>query len=199
MARRSGTGSGELQKLLVKQADALQRHVQSKIPRRFQSVICAEDVLQETWIAACQADLDEIRDLRPWLTSVANSKLLDAIRAAQARKRGGHLRQVQAPAARVSSYDGLVARVYVHTKTPSRELSQKEARQAVQVALAGLDHAQRRAIHLHYIEGLSLQDIAGRTRKSKAAVNGLVFRGLRAMKERVGDVARLRSDVRAAN
>lgn len=189
----------ELQKLLLRRAEPLHRYVESKIPRRHRSVVCAEDVLQEVWITAYQTISAEIRDVDRWLTTVANSKVVDALRTVEALKRGGGLAAIRERPSRISSFDNLFARVHGHVETPSRDMSAQEARHAVQVALASLRPDTRRAIQLRYIEGLSHQAIAQVMEKSKSAVNSLLFRGLRELQERIGHAARFFSDVRLSD
>jgi RNA polymerase sigma-70 factor (ECF subfamily) len=52
-------------------------------------------------------------------------------------------------------------------------------------ALAALPENQRRAIELHHLEGLPLAEIAQQLGTTKAAVAGLLHRGLKALRARL--------------
>jgi RNA polymerase sigma-70 factor (ECF subfamily) len=49
-------------------------------------------------------------------------------------------------------------------------------------ALAELPDDQRRAVELHHLKGLPVADVGERMGKSRAAVVGLLFRGLKALR-----------------
>ncbi len=198
MQAAGATDTTELPRLLLRHAESLGRYVQGKIPKRYQEVLCAEDVLQETWIAACEHMPADVRDVDRWLIRVASTKLVDALRAARALKRGGGL-TARVGAARSASYDGLVTRLSARGPTPSRDISAREARSAMQVALARLGDERRQAIQLHYIEGLGHNEIARVMGKSKAAVNSLLFRALRELHVHMGRACRFFSDARSSS
>jgi RNA polymerase sigma factor (sigma-70 family) len=191
------TSDAAVQEVLLSQAESLYRYVQTRIPRRYQQTISAEDVLQDVWIAVSEHGLSGVRDHGRWLTTLANSKLVDAIRRAGARKRGGGAHPQEQAIRQRSSLDGLFARAA--TPTPSREYSAHEARHAVQVALAGLAQDQRDAVRMRYIDGLPHEEIARAMQKSRGAVNSLLFRGLRELRNRIGQAAKYFSDVRSAD
>lgn len=198
MSRDIVLDAGEVQRLLLARAEPLRRYVERKIPKRFRSILCAEDVLQEVWIAAFQTISPDIRDTDRWLTSLANSKLIDALRAVRTLKRGGDRRFVRDAAERLSSFEDLFGRLCSRQKTPSREVSAQETRHAVQVALSTLPDDRRQAIRLRHIEGLSRKEIAGIMQKTEAAINSLLYRGLNELRGRVGDAAKFFSDAKPA-
>lgn len=189
----------ELQEILLARADGLRSYIDRKIPARHRSLLSADDVLQEVWIAAHQAAPVDVRDKDRWLTALANSKLIDALRALRALKRGGGKAAIRDAPSPSSSVDGLLARICGDLPTPSRELSIQEARNAAQVAIAGLKAETRDAVAMRYAQGLSHDVIAERMGKSKPAVNSLLFRGLRELRERMGDAARFFSGSRVLN
>lgn len=196
MSRSGSLDTNDMASVLVARAEPLRRLVESKIPRRFRGVLCAEDVLQEVWIAAFQAEPGEIRDLDRWLTTLAHSKLVDALRMVRALKRGGGQRPVVDAAWRRSSFEDLFSRLCTSQKTPSRELSAQEARHAVQMALSMLPEDRRQAVRLRHIEGHSRKEIAGIMHTTEGAVNSLLYRGLNELRARMGDAARYFSSAR---
>ena len=180
----------ELQELLLTRANRLHRQAARKIPPRFKSVISAEDILQEVSIAAFRG-LPSFRADRPdafdrWMTTLVERKVVDACRAARTLKRGGGRPTVKNRRSRASSLADLFDRVASSGRTPSREVSAKEAVHAVQIALGSLPGDRRRAIWMRHIEGLSRAEIAKAMHKTDAAVNSLLFNGLRQMRRRLG-------------
>lgn len=197
MSRSSLLRATGISSVLLSRAEALRRFVERKIPGRFRGVLCAEDVLQEVWIAAFQTAPAEIRDVDRWLTTLTHSKLVDALRTVRALKRGGNQRPVVNAAQRQSSFEDLFSRLGARQKTPSREVSAQEARHAVQVALSRLPDDRRRAVHLRHIEGHSRKEIAGIMHTTEAAVNSLLYRGLIELRGHVGEAAKFLSDARS--
>ncbi|OLT37003.1 RNA polymerase subunit sigma-24 [Actinomadura sp. CNU-125] len=50
------------------------------------SVADADDIVQDTWLRAADASLDDVRDLRAWLITVAARRAYDVLRSARARR-----------------------------------------------------------------------------------------------------------------
>ncbi|GGV04210.1 RNA polymerase sigma24 factor [Actinomadura cremea] len=50
------------------------------------SVADAEDIVQDTWLRAANASLDDVRDLRAWLVTVAARRAYDVLGSAHARR-----------------------------------------------------------------------------------------------------------------
>jgi len=197
------TDEAALQAELLARAEALRQYVQAKIPAKFRAVIPAEDVLQEVWIAALRS-FSKFEPGRPdafdrWLMGITNHKLLDALKAAGRLKRGGGARIAHAADNRRTSLTDLFARVASPGKTPSRDVAASEAAHAVQIALSRLPDDRRRAIQMRYLEERSRPEIAREMERSEAAVNSLLFNGLRDLRARIGDVARFFSDARSSD
>ena len=60
-------------------------------------------------------------------------------------------------------------------------MAEEELRLAI--ALACLPDAQREAIEMHHLKGLSLEQISQRMNKTKGAVAALIFRGTSKLRE----------------
>jgi RNA polymerase sigma factor (sigma-70 family) len=185
---------------LIGFADAVSSFVSARIPARLGATLSPEDVLQEVWITvfrkpdfALAAD-DEA--LMAWLKSLANRKLLDAIRLARRGKRGANRvvqQSVIQPDSAWSFVDVLTAGAGPQ-RTPSRESATGEAASYVTSAIDALDDDQRVAVRMHHIEGRSLSDVAAAMGKSVRAVNGLVFRGVRELRKQLGRAGRFFTD-----
>ncbi len=83
--------------LLVRLA-GVREYVEGKIPSRLHTLISADDILQEVWVAA-YGGLSTFVPQGPnamewWLKTIAKSRIANAIEAARRVKRGGRLRQV---------------------------------------------------------------------------------------------------------
>ncbi len=188
---------GALQLELMARAEGLRRYVQAKIPAKYHSTIAAEDVLQEVWIAAHRSFSRYVSN-RPdgfdrWLWGIADHKLIDALKTAGRLKRGGHVHVEHAGFGRRQSLTDLFGRVAGSGRTPSREVAAREVAHAVQIALGRLPEDWRTAIRLRYLEGKSLAEIAHAMQKTEAAVNGILFRALRELRTRLGDLAKFLS------
>jgi RNA polymerase sigma factor (sigma-70 family) len=176
----------------------LRRYVQRKVPSRLSSTISADDILQELWIAAYRT-VSAFTPVGPnaidrWLTTIANSKIVDAVRTARRLKRGGDRRCMHTAQQRVSSFTDLFARIQSPQKTPSSEFGAAESVHAVSIALNCLREDRRRAVQMHYIQGHSLKQIARAMDKSEPAVNSLLYNGLLELRLFLGDAAKYFSD-----
>ncbi len=189
----------DLQCILLRQASHLREHICSLIPAALADVISADDVLQEVWSAAFKGRAtlrsNDLQRVNAWLNTIADRKVLDAIRTAKAVKRGGRHERVRKPANR-SSLAELVSIVGAPTPTPSGDASAREASDAVQIALGSLPERKREAISLRYLKGLSVEDVAEQMDTTAGAVRGLVFRGLLEMRHRMGHARQFFSDAR---
>jgi RNA polymerase sigma-70 factor (ECF subfamily) len=192
-----------LHRELLSRVAQLRRYVHCKIPKRLRPVVSADDVLQEVWLAAYRSVSSFTPDGREafsrWLTTIANSKLVDAIRAAHRRKRGGNQSRIVDIQKRLTSLTTLLERVQSPLKTPSREFSTIENVHALSIALNCLSQDRHRAVHMRYIEGRSHAEIARQMRRTEAAVRSLIYNGLRELRSLLGDAAKYFSDVRSAD
>jgi RNA polymerase sigma-70 factor (ECF subfamily) len=186
-----------IQRLLTRHHDRLVAIIEEKVPADLQGVLAADDVCQETYVAVFQ-QIGSLRDrstraFSSWLRAVAERKLIDAIRALRAQKRGGS-KQAGDPEADVSSVIELLDVVAVHERTPSRSIAARELIVGVRAALRDLKEDHRNALQLHYIDGLSVAETAERLDRSPGAVVMLCNRALRRLGRAIGDPARFLND-----
>jgi RNA polymerase sigma factor (sigma-70 family) len=181
---KSDLDGDELSQILAEHSGVLHIYLEKHIPRTLASQIAADDVLQEVWIAAFRSievrEWMRRRDLATWLRTTAQRKLLDAIKAAARIKRGGPAHQTW-----FGSGDHPIDR-RAESRTPSKEMALREISHAVRLAILNLPTAQRAAM-LHHVDGLSLDRIAQRMSKTKAAVRGLLFRGMQFLRHHFSD------------
>jgi RNA polymerase sigma factor (sigma-70 family) len=193
-----GLDGAVLQAHLTASAPMLKRYLQARIPRELSSVIAVDDVLQEIWVAAFRGS-DGFRPNGPnaldrWLTTIANRKLLDQLKAARRLKRGGDVRILHGLQRRRSSVLGLLERVCADGRTPSSDASLREASRSIENALREMPDSRRSALTMRYIEGRPPQEIAEVMNKTESAVNSLLYHGLRDLRSRLGRAGRFFSD-----
>lgn len=187
-----------IQRLLIRHHERLVATVEGKVPADLQGVISADDVCQEAYVSVFQ-QIGSLRDrsaaaFGSWLRAIVERKLVDAIRALRAQKRGGGRQAAVAGVeADVSSAVQLLEIVAIHEHTPSRSVRRRELVDIVRDALDGLKDDYRTALKLHYIEGVSVANTAERMGRSPGAVIMLCNRALRQLAEAIGDPAKLLS------
>ncbi|MCC7110044.1 MAG: RNA polymerase sigma factor, partial [Deltaproteobacteria bacterium] len=109
---------------------------------------------------------------RAWLFVLATRKLTDRRRFHTQQRRD--LRKEEMPA----EEEELLLQGYASLATPSRNAAAREELQRVEGAIQLLPEAQREAILLSRVAGLSYAEIARHKGCHESAVRGLVARGL---------------------
>lgn len=153
-----------------------------------------DDILQEVYLdVARQIGHFEYRGAGSfvnWLRAILNQKLVDARRAAHYKMRDID-REVPAVAGPSSaSYWNLLDNLYAESGTPSRVIRREEALGALLACINVLSETHRQVIEWRFIEGLSVEEVATRLGKSKAAVVALTKRALdmlRASMDQMGE------------
>jgi RNA polymerase sigma-70 factor (ECF subfamily) len=175
-----------LERLLLDHYDRLAERIGRQLPAELRSQLGVEDILQETFVQVFR----DIRAFEPsgepafigWLQSIADHRLQDALRRAGRKKRGGDFQRAAEPAGVDSHWLPLVELLGGDADTPSQCAAQHEAISAVQVGMSALPPDQREAIHLHCLEGRSLEETAAAMGRSPGAIRGLVQRGKMALR-----------------
>jgi RNA polymerase sigma-70 factor (ECF subfamily) len=180
--------NSEVLRLILPRLDRLRGLVAGKIPARFQSILSADDILQEVAMAAERTlgslvDRDNERAIDRWLTHIAMSKTVDALRSVRALKRGGGIFIGEG---RFMSFSNIFANAPSAQKPPSSDVRSAEAAQAVTKALEQLSPDRKQVVELRFIAGLSHADIAARMGKTEAAINSLLFHALRQLRMILG-------------
>jgi RNA polymerase sigma-70 factor, ECF subfamily len=112
-----------------------------------------------------------------WLRRALANNLTDEIRRLGSRGQDQRLEQsLEASSARLDAW------LAHEESTPGRKVVHKEQLSRLAEALLALPEQQRRAIELHHLHGLSLADVGRRLERSREAVAGLVFRGLKKLR-----------------
>jgi RNA polymerase sigma-70 factor (ECF subfamily) len=143
-------------------------------------------VVQQTLLEAYQAaavveGLSEA-EKTAWLRQALSHNLADEFRKLATGKRDvGRERSLQA--ALDQSSTRLQALLAADQSTPSEQVQRAEQTLHLARALQELPEAQRQAVELHHLQGLSLVEVAEALGSTKPAVAGLLHRGLKRLRE----------------
>jgi RNA polymerase sigma-70 factor (ECF subfamily) len=150
----------------------------------------ASDVVQQTLLDA-HRQRDQFRGQGPaalaaWLRRLLACNLIDAARALRRGKRDvGRERSLEAALAESSARLGTW--LAAGQSSPSHQAARNEDVLRLADALAGLPETQREALVLRYWQGLKLAEVGARLGRSPAAAAGLLQRGLKSLRELLGE------------
>jgi RNA polymerase sigma-70 factor (ECF subfamily) len=144
------------------------------------------DIVQETLVEAHQK-IDQFRgssdaELAAWLRSILAYNIMDAFRAAGRQKRDC-TREQSIHQAFDDTCSGMVSWLEAIQTSPSDAAQRNERMLQLACALDKLPVAQREAIELRHLHGLSLDEIARQLNRTQPAVAGLLRRGLEQLRE----------------
>lgn len=149
-------------------------------------------VIQQTLLEAHQGLVEQPcrlrteEELAAWLRSILSHNLADVLRKLAAQKRDVR-REWSLDAALDRSSSRLERWLAAEQSSPSQRAIRQEELLRVAEAMAGLPDSQRLAIELHHLRAMPLSDIADELGTTKAAVAGLLHRGMKALRARLGD------------
>ena len=192
------TTEEELCEVLVRRAKPLIAYLEKRIPPIYKGQIVAEEVFQEVCARAVEA-LPKFRNdgddaLDRWLTTIADRAILNRIRDAGRKKRGGGKPALRDGDKWKTSCIDLIDRVRSPVKTPCTEAQRAEAIRRVLVNLARLRADYREVVKLHHLDGLSIEKIAAKMNRSEGSVKSLLYRGMNELRRLMGDKGNFLSD-----
>ncbi len=161
-----------------------------QIDDRLQAKFGASDIVQQTLLEACQTP-EQFRGrsdgkLAAWLRKILAHNLADAFRAHRRAKRRVDLERSLQQGLEQSS-TRLIDILTARQSSPSRKAIREEEALRFAEALARLPEAQCKAIELHHLKGMSLKDLAAQLDRTPEAAAGLLHRGLKKLKELLGE------------
>ena len=146
----------------------------------------ASDIVQQTLLDA-HRNQKQFRgtssaEMVGWLRRMLSRNIIDAFRAAGAKKRDADLeRSIDAP------LDETCSRLEVWLEavqtSPSAHACRNEQLLQLARCLAELPEGQREAIELHHLHGMSLADTAEAMQRSPGSIIGLLRRGLQQLRD----------------
>lgn len=147
-------------------------------------------VVQQTLLDAHQAGdrlrTNNFQELAGWLRKALAANLADAVRWHFAGKRDAR-RERSLHAAVDASSARLGGWLAADRSSPSDRLIREEEMLCVCRVLQQLPEDQRQVLELHYLEGLSLKQLSERLYRSNQAVAGLLYRGMKTLRDRLGE------------
>jgi RNA polymerase sigma-70 factor (ECF subfamily) len=190
LLRRAIAGDHQaLKKLLDRHAPPIQRAMQRRIPRRFRSLLSAQDVMQDTYLDAFlgMGRFIPRRDgsFARWLRTIAERKLEDTIKALSAKKRGGDWSPIK-PVSMDDRLARLLDQIYSTNETPSKDAGRKERCKILRQAIDRLPEKYRTVIEMHDLEGRSIEEVAAKLECSPGAVYMRRQRALRLLRRLIG-------------
>jgi RNA polymerase sigma-70 factor, ECF subfamily len=123
-------------------------------------------------------------ELSAWLRSILAHNLADVLRRLTARKRDVR-RERSLDAALDQSSSRLGRWLAAEQSSPSHRAIRQEELLRMAEAMEGLPEPQRRAIELHHLRAMPLSEIAEELGTTKAAVAGLLHRGMKGLRARL--------------
>lgn len=169
------------EQIVVRYQGSLLSYIRYRYDDRLSGHISAEDIQQETLLQAW-LDIKSLKQTTPasfnaWLKAVAQRRVSDALKSQQRLKRGGRQRRATNWIAKGNaSWHDLLDALPAEARTASSILSGKENAQALQIAVSLLPEAQRTALRMHDLEGMTLRETADAMKRTAAAVRGLLHR-----------------------
>jgi RNA polymerase sigma-70 factor (ECF subfamily) len=160
-----------------------------QVDARLRGKLDASGVVQETLLEAHQAR-EQLRgrseaEVLAWLRKALAHNLADAVRKLGAGKRDV-AREESLEQALEQSSAHLEAWLAAEQSSPSQQMERHEQTLRLAAALSRLPDKQRQAVELRHLKGLSLADVAGELACSKAAVVGLLHRGVGKLRQLLG-------------
>jgi RNA polymerase sigma-70 factor (ECF subfamily) len=182
------------EQLLLEHYDRLNFRIQKKLTGKLAETHSSEDVLQESLVLAIR-DFGKCRatnqaELGAWLNSVVDNRMRDIRKRIFAQKRAGTQCQAALPRTAQSSMLNLLDVLEQSEASPSSRVARHDALKALQVGVASLPPEQREAIERRFLDGHSLNGVAGQMKKTPAAVRALIHRAKKALRGSMGQSSR---------
>ena len=166
--------------------DYLRVLVRLQLGTRLQAKLDASDIVQQAMLQA-HASREQFRgstegEWLAWLRAILANALAAAARRFDAGTRDlDRERSLEAELERSSSR--LECLLAADQTSPSERAVRSEELVRLAHAMARLPEDQRRVVELHYLKGLPVAETAQRVGRTRAAAVGLLFRGLKQLRE----------------
>jgi RNA polymerase sigma-70 factor, ECF subfamily len=173
------------------QRDYLRLLVRLQLGSRLRAKLDASDVVQQAILQAHERR-DQFRgrtegEWLAWLRAILANALAASARRLNTQARDpGRERSLEAELERSASrLEGFLA---ADQTSPSERAVRGEELVLLAQALAQLPDDQRRAVELHYLQGMAVADVAESIGRTRPAAVGLLFRGLKRLRELLRDL-----------
>jgi RNA polymerase sigma-70 factor (ECF subfamily) len=164
--------------------------VRLQLGSRLRAKMDASDVVQQAILHAHQRRAqfrgETEREWLAWLRAILANALAAALRRFDTHGReAGRERSLEGELERSSSR--LESLLVADQTSPSERAVRSEELLRLAHAISRLPEDQRQAVELHYLEGLAVADVAGQIGRTRPAAVGLLFRGLKRLRELLRD------------
>lgn len=182
MTQLGGDGKWSLER----QYNYLLLLAQYQMPHQLRSRFDPADAVQKTLLQAhrnlgqCVAETET--QFRAWLRTILTNVLFEEL-----RQPGGGGPDVSLCKAMEESSLRFEKFLAADDSTPSQRLMREEQLIRLADALAALPVDQQQAIRLHHLDGHSLIEAGQQMNRSKEAIAGLLFRGLRRLRDELSE------------
>ncbi|WP_406695374.1 sigma-70 family RNA polymerase sigma factor [Singulisphaera sp. Ch08] len=174
--------------LLERYRDYLHLLARLSVSRRLQGKLDPSDLVQLTLLRAHQS-LDQFQGTQDWERAAWLRKVFATTTADEVKRYSRGKRNVKLERSLLTALDETSTRLEHWLATEQSSPSQQALRQEQLVllaeALAAMPEDQRQAVELHHLGGYSVADVGLQLGRSKAAVAGLLRRGLRGLRQRL--------------
>jgi RNA polymerase sigma factor (sigma-70 family) len=158
---------------LAEQFEEHRAHLRAAAYRMLGSASEAEDAVQESWIRLGRTDVNDVENLRAWLTTVVARVCLDMLRTRTSRREDPLDTHVPDPV--ITRADG---------DPESDAMLADSVGLALLVVLETLEPAERLAFVLHDVFGMTFDEIAPIVNRSAVAARQLASRARRRVQSR---------------
>lgn len=177
-----------LQRLLLSQAVFVLEHIAKRLRSFRNCELDSDDLLQQSLMDVCR-DIRSFQgksllQFQAWARTIADHTVSDAMRQLSRVKSGGRFYQQHIVTS--DSAQSLVDILDIQpafTPSPSSCVRKDEAIDAVRVAIGKLSIDYQQAVELRYLDGLGLDEVAEIMGRSPRAVQGLLDRARKLLRE----------------
>lgn len=189
LAQAQAGNADALAQLLERHAPRLRRSLAGTIPRRWQTLLSIDDVMQQTFADAfldiAHFESRGADSFAAWLAIIARHNLLNALKALESEKRGGARRPIHARAKDESTF-ALLEVLAVTFSTPSGKAARAEGLGALQAAIKRLPANYSTVVELYDLDGRPVDEVARQLKRSPGAVFMLRARAHRMLAQLMG-------------
>jgi RNA polymerase sigma-70 factor (ECF subfamily) len=168
---------------LVRHRSALGLLARLQVPAWLRPKLDSSDLVQQTLLEA-ERDRGRLESMpeserAAYLRRCLSHNVIDAIRKFRPDQA---LANVERSSARIELW------LAAEDSTPSERSAREDQLHRLAEALAALPEDQRTAVELKHLHGLSVREIAEQMGRTPSAVGGLLRRGVRELRERLGAI-----------
>jgi len=164
LSRAAEGDRGAVSQLLGGYRERLRNMVTTRLHPQLTARVDPSDVVQDTLLVAAGSLAGYARDkpmpFYAWLRRLALQRLVDLERRHLQAQRRSVLREQQLPGWNASTIHELGRHLWAQVPGPASAAAVAERAASLRRALAALDNTQREVLLLHYVEDLSLAEVA---------------------------------------